>query len=140
MNRPRRLMMRRRIRRRFNMSSIDANPFRMNTGRSLKMLSTLQGQRKDNPNSGMLVWIYADWCGHCRSFLPTWRSLVKKFPEIDFVTINGDSPSFSSESPSYYPVVQGYPTIWVFSPESETPVVYRGDRSVRSLEKVIRDM
>ena len=135
------IMRRRRAGRRLGMSSLNANPFRQGTGRSLKMLSTLQGQRASNPAGVLMVWIYADWCGHCHRFLPVWKALVKKYPEIDFVIMDGDSPSFnSSDKPADYPQVTGFPTLWMFGSNSQRPVVYRGQRTVSALERALHDL
>jgi thiol-disulfide isomerase/thioredoxin len=126
--------------RRIGMSSLDANPFRQGTGRSLKMLTTLQGQRNSDSDRAMMVWIYADWCGHCHRMLPVWKSLVKRNPEIDFVIIDGDTPSFSAGAPDEYPEITGFPTLWVFARESQRPVVYRGDRSVQAIENMVHKL
>jgi thiol-disulfide isomerase/thioredoxin len=137
-SRRKRMMIRRR--RRFGMSSLDANPFRQGTGRSLKMLTTLQGQRSSDSDRIMMVWIYADWCGFCHRMLPVWKSLVKRNPEIDFVIMDGDSTSFGSNVPEEYPPISGFPTLWIFSPGSQEPIVYRGERSIHGIENTIHKL
>jgi thiol-disulfide isomerase/thioredoxin len=136
----RRKLVHRRRHGRIGMSSLDANPFRQGTGRSLKMLSTLHGQRASDPERVMLVWIYADWCGHCQRMLPVWKSLVKRNPEIDFVCIDGDTPSLQSAAPEGYPEITGFPTLWIFARESQSPIVYRGDRSVQAIENMVHKL
>lgn len=140
LGRKRRQTGKRRVMRKRRMSALNANPFKQGTGKSLKMLSTLYGQRSSDNSSPMMVWIYADWCGHCQHFLPTWKSLVASHPEVEFITIDGDSTSFASEAPESYPQVMGFPTIWLFASESEKPVVYRGERSVNGLNNAIRKL
>lgn len=128
------------IKRKKRMSALDANPFKHGTGKSMKMLATLYGQRSVDKSQPMIVWIYADWCGHCQHFLPSWKKLVASHPEVEFVAIDGDSPSFAAEAPASYPQVLGYPTVWLFASESETPIVYRGERSVNGLSNAIRKL
>lgn len=137
-SRRKRMMIRRR--RPFGMSSLDANPFRQGTGRSLKTLSTLQGQRSTDSDRIMMVWVYADWCGFCHRLLPVWKSLVKRNPDVDFVIMDGDSTSFGSSVPEEYPQITGFPTLWILSPGSQRPIVYRGDRSVHGIENMIHKL
>jgi hypothetical protein len=65
---------------------------------------------------------------------------VKRNPEIDFVIIDGDTPSFSAGAPDEYPEITGFPTLWVFARESQRPVVYRGDRSVQAIENMVHKL
>lgn len=91
----------------------------------------------------MVIWIYAEWCGHCHAFLPTWRELVKGYSQassVDFVMINGDSEAFMVEYPEEYPMVEGFPTIWMIHPGETIPRKYRNARTTETLEAYISEM
>lgn len=79
----------------------------------------------------MIVWIYAEWCGHCVRFLPLWKSLVQENKSINFVVLNGDDDITPLPT---YPQVRGYPTIWTFAAGSATPVEFRGQRTKPAIQ------
>ena len=117
------------------------NPFQDGVGKRLKTLSELQNYRSNNSDQPMVVWIYADWCGHCQMFLPVWKSLVSSTNNIAFVAINGDSEAFLKDSKtSSYPKVTGYPTLWLFAKGGQVPVAYRGQRSSESIKNALYRM
>jgi len=67
------------------------------------------------PSSSMaeLAWFYADWCGHCSQFLPTWEEL-KKNPtlqgQVHFIKYDcSKSGSYPEEQTRFG--VKGYPSI-----------------------------
>lgn len=122
------------------MSALDANPFLQGTGERIRSLGTLQFRRSQTVRKPMVVWIYAEWCGHCQQFLPTWRSLVRDHPDVLFVTVDGDSNTFNVDAPETYPAIRGYPTIWLFKRGSMDPVAYDGQRNEKLMNKVIRDL
>ena len=52
----------------------------------------------------------ANWCGHCKNFLPTWEEIQTKYKnKYNFITY--DSDSNKQEIKQWQ--VQGYPTIIV---------------------------
>jgi len=117
------------------------NPFQDNIGKRVKTMSELKEYRSKNSGQPMVVWIYADWCGHCQMFLPTWRSLVSSAKNISFVAIDGASDAFLKDSKtSTYPKVTGYPTIWLFAKGGQVPITYRGQRSSESIKGALDRM
>ena len=64
--------------------------------------------RKKGP---VIVWYYADWCGHCTDFDPAWNEYTNSCNnnkmKISNVKVNHDI----IQKLSYSPEVQGYPTI-----------------------------
>lgn len=117
------------------------NPFKQDVGKKLKTLQELDSYRKTNSSPPMIVWIYAEWCGHCRQFLSTWKSLVGAGDGILFVAIDGSTDTFLRDSAtSRYPKITGYPTIWLFGEDSNTPVAYRGERRREAIKQALMTM
>ena len=60
-----------------------------------------------------LAWFYADWCGHCSQFLPTWEKLeldTKLQRHVRFVKYDcSKSGSYPDEQTKFG--VKGYPSI-----------------------------
>ena len=49
----------------------------------------------DNMNKGLwIIWFYADWCGHCKNYLPEWDMMCKKVamkhPNLDVKLVKVD--------------------------------------------------
>ncbi len=113
------------------------NLFTSGVGKRMKTLRELSQYRSENPNSLMMVWIYADWCGHCHAFLKAWKQLVQSVKNVTFVIIDGDSEAFKNDGFRGYPRVTGYPTLWLFAKGSSTPVSYRGERRAESIKQTL---
>ena len=92
-------------------------------------------QQKINKMSGgapekELMLFKADWCGHCKAFLPIWNQIINDSNlNINFTTF--DSEEHKKEMQQYN--VTGYPTI-IYKVNNQL-VEYNGSRD----EKSIRD-
>jgi len=86
----------------------------------------------------VLIELYAPWCGHCKKLEPIYRDLAKRFKDVKQLVI-AKMDATANDSPEPY-TASGFPTIY-FAPvgKKHSPVSYSGDRSLKDLEKFIRD-
>ena len=64
--------------------------------------------RKKGP---VVVWYYADWCGHCTDFDPAWSEYTNRCSNNNMKITNAKVNHDIIQDLSYSPEVQGYPTI-----------------------------
>ncbi len=69
----------------------------------------------------ILVLVYADWCGHCQHFKPDWRSL-EQLPNRNMPMVSIRDDVFSASPLNNMVTAEGYPTIAVVKPASNTAV------------------
>lgn len=82
-----------------------------------------------------VILIYADWCGACQRFKPTWNAL-KSNPKLaeHMSEVNSDSPAMKDIMDIFE--VKSFPTI--IAVKGDVVSQYRGDRSYDDLEKFIQ--
>ena len=99
--------------------------------------STFEKLVLDN-SKDVLIELYAPWCGHCKQLAPIYRDLAKRFKDVKKLVI-AKMDATANDSPDPY-TASGYPTIY-FAPAGKktSPISYSGDRSLKDLEKFIRD-
>lgn len=121
------------------MSALTANPFVIKGAVHMTSPANL---REISPKgvSPTMVWIYAEWCGHCVRFAPTWGTLVSEFPDVRFVMIDGDGEEFHKNYPETYPRVQGYPTLWLMGVGDAEPREYEERRDLETLRTILSGM
>ena len=79
------------------------------------------------PKRTMLM-CYADWCGHCKQFKPTFLKAAEKLPSVEWSLLNekGNAPVMKKLG------VTGFPTVYMIEVGSE-PVRYSGPRTIEGL-------
>lgn len=84
-----------------------------------------------------LAYIYAPWCGHCKSFAPIFEKLAAQFAvnkNVKFVKIDATANDLTQ-----FPAVQGFPTIAYITKSGDVPyVMYEGDRSESDIINFIK--
>lgn len=92
----------------------------------------IRGGGKGKPT---IILFYADWCGHCKSFKPTWSAFENI---IDKSKINIVKTNDQAMCTKYK--VNGYPTIRYY-PNIDDIDIYEelGDRSIESLVNFVND-
>ena len=85
-------------------------------------------------NKNGLVLFYADWCGHCKSFMPQWDELSTEIDgkggDIKIMKVNCGEPTKNSVHKGLMEKfdIKGYPTIKKID-SSGTVTEYEGERS-----------
>lgn len=100
---------------------------------SLGQMNDLKKLMKNT--SVMMVFIYADWCGHCQRFKPEWKNL-EKMPtrNVPMVSIRDD---VFPKSPLKENVeVDGYPTVAIVN-TAQNVTVNVPNREPESLKKLL---
>lgn len=101
--------------------------------------SNLEDTLKDKK---MVVLFYADWCGHCKNFMPTWDEVSNELNQDGnnkMIKVNlGDKNTQNEEIMEKYNV-SGFPTI-VFVDNTQTSQVlevYEDDRTKDKLTSFV---
>jgi thioredoxin-like negative regulator of GroEL len=84
-----------------------------------------------------VVLYYAEWCGHCTTFKPTWDELANKCKDkMNFAKI--EQSNFNKKELGYNPSenIEGYPTIYLRKNGKDVEQ-YSGERSLEALEQYI---
>ncbi len=99
-----------------------------------KMFQTGGSALGDKPK---VMLFKADWCGHCKRFLPTWTSISQKYQnKYDFMIYDVDNEAHAEYFKQYD--INGYPTI-KFEYNGNV-VEYKGERSPDVFEDMIMNL
>ena len=79
----------------------------------------------ENPS---LILFHANWCGHCKSFMPIWNEFKTQIntKKYNIVEIESQNPFTNRIN-----VLQGYPTIFYI--HNDKTIEYNESRDVNSL-------
>ena len=103
----------------------------------LYLLSKWTGNFRTEGFSGgaKLLFFYADWCGHCTKFKPTWKALESENLGVSLEKVNCTDTKNTPELAKKYNV-GGFPTIIYV--HGDTHEEYSGDRSKESIISFIK--
>ena len=83
----------------------------------------------------MLIFAYADWCGHCQNFKPIWNQFKTKYAKIlDIREVNADKDKAVIQNMG----VRGFPTIVML--HNGTKHEFEGPRTVQGLENFVKNV
>lgn len=70
------------------------------------------------PARGAVLLIKAAWCGHCKTYMPTFEQYSKQFPNYHFLILDADEAQslLAQWSQLVYPVftARGFPTVVLY--------------------------
>lgn len=82
-----------------------------------------------NKHSHVFVKFYAPWCGHCKSMVPAYSALAKRFKEAGVPVVKVDATVESDIASEYG--IEGFPTLKLFV--NGEPVDYSGERTEEAM-------
>ena len=106
-------------------------------GNSNQLSGTVISNEKKSPDNSKLTLILfkADWCGHCKTFKPTWEKISELYnKKFNFVTYDADNQTKKFEEYK----VNVFPTILVKN--GNNLMSYEGDRSFNDLNNFIQSI
>ena len=83
-------------------------------------------------NSVMLF--YAEWCGHCKNYIPEYTKLPYKINKINFTAVDGDLKSNRNILQKYN--IEGFPTMLYFNNKGQYKE-YNGNKSIVDIKSFI---
>ena len=78
--------------------------------------------------------IYADWCGHCKTFHPIWKKIKKANKDVTFYEFEASESLSDLETKIGKIDVQGYPTILKYDGKIE---YFEGERTFENINNWI---
>jgi thiol-disulfide isomerase/thioredoxin len=104
------------------------NNVMLNNNNNIKKLT--QNTQNSRPKLIKVTCYHASWCGHCKSFMPTFLEYKKrntKNIKITSVQCDGDGEQECARNS-----IKGYPTV-LLEYDDNTKKIYEGDRSLEAL-------
>jgi protein disulfide-isomerase A6 len=91
---------------------------------------------KIKTNSNVLVWYYADWCGHCKMMKDDWEKLIKSKPNVNLAKVSDIYVKPDDNIP-------GFPTLKLFKSTKtasgkKSVIEYQGSRDIESFKQFIK--
>jgi thiol-disulfide isomerase/thioredoxin len=81
-----------------------------------------------------LYFFKADWCGHCKNFMPVWNDLIKDEKLTDKINfIQFDSEKNQDEIKEWK--IEGFPTIIL--KQGDKAIEYNGPRKLNNIKEFI---
>lgn len=83
--------------------------------------------KKLNKDASSLILFYADWCGPCKAFLPTWNYLESniKHEKLNIVKFSCVTHKQECDKIKF---ITSFPTVVLFDPKTETVTKYDDQR------------
>jgi thiol-disulfide isomerase/thioredoxin len=92
---------------------------------------TFNEPTKEVNTNKKIVLYHADWCGHCKNFLPVWKQFVNQHPEINTEDIE------CSNNKTKCANIEGYPTVILFNGDQQ--IQFNGERTIDALYNFVNN-
>jgi thiol-disulfide isomerase/thioredoxin len=109
-----------------------------------------QRQQGGNHNKVIVVKLWADWCGHCKTFEPEWKKLVNHYsknPNVIFEHLEekgmkkGGMAMLKHKYNNRIEEPEGFPTFYIFrSSDTKKQEPYEGERTFEGMKKEIEKL
>ena len=83
-----------------------------------------------NLKNNTIIFFYADWCGHCKTFMPIWKELKTKINTEEYNIIEIESENLFIQK---IKIFRGYPSIFYINNNKDITIEYNDDRTLESL-------
>jgi thiol-disulfide isomerase/thioredoxin len=95
-------------------------------------------ETKIDKNLPFCVLFYADWCGHCKNFMPIWDSLTESLPS-DKINMIKISCVDKEQQCNAIDDIKGYPTIIYVDIKLKKKIIFSGQRTYDSIINFINE-
>merc|ERR1712003_138235 len=104
------------------------------------LVSTTLEKELFQPELGVLLLVYATWCGHCKKLDPEYQKLAKKIrkEELTDLLAVAKIDGTANDSPIDSVDWTGFPTIYFAKAGTKEATVYEGERTAKGLWKYIK--
>jgi thiol-disulfide isomerase/thioredoxin len=103
-----------------------------------------------NHNKVIVVKLWADWCGHCKTFEPEWKKLVNHYsknPNVIFEHLEekgmkkGGMAMLKHKYNNRIEEPEGFPTFYIFrSSDTKKQNPYKGERTFEGMKQEIEKL
>jgi thiol-disulfide isomerase/thioredoxin len=81
-----------------------------------------------NLKKNTIIFLYADWCGYCQTFMPIWKEFKTKINTEEYNIIEIESQNSFTKK---IKILKGYPSIYYITQKST--IEYNDDRTIECL-------
>lgn len=91
------------------------------------------GSAGSDSSAKRVVLYWADWCPHCKNFLPVWKQFEKEARSFNLPVLIQTVDCVNSKSECDNAKVHGFPTVRLYNPDGSF-IEYRGNRTLADVK------